>query len=292
MSKYPNFTGPDFIGVGPEKTGTTWVDKQLRQHDNIWLPPVKELRFFWEYQTFKPDNLANRIRHRNSWHAVQYKDYAKQTAFQLIRNPVKALTSKRNQLRWDLSYLAGNHDFDWYKSTFPADFRGLTGEISPQYFFLRENTIQQMASAFSATQIIITLRDPVDWLWSFTRMIRKNGDLAKMYGEVNTFVETKMRECSFSQSVKHWYSHFGEQRVKILFYEDLCNSPWEYYTEICQFLGIASLPELKNNVTEYVNQGIEEQKPDWFVEKVNEGWMEDIKKLTQMVPNVPATWLT
>ena len=38
--------GPDFIGVGPEKTGTTWIHSRLRRHPDVWVPPIKELRYF------------------------------------------------------------------------------------------------------------------------------------------------------------------------------------------------------------------------------------------------------
>lgn len=35
-----------FVGIGPGKTGTTWLDKYLREHDQVWLPHVKELHYF------------------------------------------------------------------------------------------------------------------------------------------------------------------------------------------------------------------------------------------------------
>lgn len=37
---------PDFIGIGAQKAGTTWLYKNLKQHPNIWLPEIKELHYF------------------------------------------------------------------------------------------------------------------------------------------------------------------------------------------------------------------------------------------------------
>jgi len=38
---------PSFIGVGPEKTGTTWIYSQLKDHLDVYLTPAKERRYFW-----------------------------------------------------------------------------------------------------------------------------------------------------------------------------------------------------------------------------------------------------
>jgi hypothetical protein len=37
---------PDFLCIGTPKSGTTWLDHQLRCHPALWLPPIKELHHF------------------------------------------------------------------------------------------------------------------------------------------------------------------------------------------------------------------------------------------------------
>ena len=37
---------PDFIGIGAQKAGTTWLDRNLRVHPQIWMPEEKELHYF------------------------------------------------------------------------------------------------------------------------------------------------------------------------------------------------------------------------------------------------------
>jgi hypothetical protein len=39
----------DFIGVGAGKSGTTWIADQLRQHPQVFIPEVKEVRYFNRY---------------------------------------------------------------------------------------------------------------------------------------------------------------------------------------------------------------------------------------------------
>ncbi len=37
---------PDFIGIGAQKAGTTWLDRNLRVHPQVWMPEKKELHYF------------------------------------------------------------------------------------------------------------------------------------------------------------------------------------------------------------------------------------------------------
>ena len=37
---------PDFICIGAQKAGTTWLERNLRGHPQVWLPPVKAVRYF------------------------------------------------------------------------------------------------------------------------------------------------------------------------------------------------------------------------------------------------------
>ena len=37
---------PDFLGIGGQKCGTTWLDRMLREHPQVGLPRRKEVHFF------------------------------------------------------------------------------------------------------------------------------------------------------------------------------------------------------------------------------------------------------
>ena len=37
--------GPDFVGVGVQRAGSTWVAEMLRQHPEVWMRE-KEISFF------------------------------------------------------------------------------------------------------------------------------------------------------------------------------------------------------------------------------------------------------
>ena len=42
----PDLTFPDFLGIGAQKAGTTWLYANLRCHPDIFLPDEKELHYF------------------------------------------------------------------------------------------------------------------------------------------------------------------------------------------------------------------------------------------------------
>lgn len=37
---------PDFLVIGAQKAGTSWLYRNLKYHKQVWLPPVKELHYF------------------------------------------------------------------------------------------------------------------------------------------------------------------------------------------------------------------------------------------------------
>lgn len=64
----------DFIGIGAEKAGTSWVAKCLAQHPEVYIPDKKEMFFFNEYD---PHYLKyqNRKYHRGlEWYAKQFPE--------------------------------------------------------------------------------------------------------------------------------------------------------------------------------------------------------------------------
>lgn len=41
--------GPDFLFIGPDKTGSSWLYTILREHPDCFVPPAKDIWFFDEY---------------------------------------------------------------------------------------------------------------------------------------------------------------------------------------------------------------------------------------------------
>src|SRR5688572_12255041 len=99
MRKY---SGPSIIGVGPEKTGTTWIDRQLRGRPDVLLPPIKELRYFWEKYAFPRETALARLDYKKSWHHEQYRAYIHSRLRSIVRDPVREVLNQKKRFLWDL----------------------------------------------------------------------------------------------------------------------------------------------------------------------------------------------
>jgi LPS sulfotransferase NodH len=171
---------PDFIGVGPPRTATTWLHQALK--GRAGLPEAtKETNFFlFQYQ--------------------------------------KGL--------------------EWYASMFPKCAQGTPiGEFSAAYFLSAEAR-ERIARDIPHCRIIITLRDPVERLYSH---YRKGCEEAYFFGTFEEILERRQDLLDWSRyaiHVRHWYSSFGRENVLVLIYEDLKSDPQRFLDRVTDFIGM------------------------------------------------------
>src|SRR4051812_23905676 len=69
---------PNFLVIGVEKGGTTWLHAQLKKHPQIFLPDTKEIHFFNKYSS----NLIERdyFKLGIGWYLDFFKPYNGQRA--------------------------------------------------------------------------------------------------------------------------------------------------------------------------------------------------------------------
>src|SRR3954452_15598229 len=121
MSQSGGPRGPDFLVIGAQRAGTTWLHRVLRQHPRLWLPPVKELHYF--------DKLAT---------TRTYLD-----AKERRRVRMKGLLSLDP---WLFRYWFGRRGDRWYAKLFDAAQQNglLAGEITPAYATLDEQVLRRI----------------------------------------------------------------------------------------------------------------------------------------------------
>ena len=54
---------PNFLYVGPDKAGSSWLHEVLLKHPDVYLTPAKDLYFFDRYYD-----------RGSSWYAAQFRD--------------------------------------------------------------------------------------------------------------------------------------------------------------------------------------------------------------------------
>lgn len=182
---------PDFLGVGPPRTATSWLDAVLRGH--VGLPrDIKEVDFFV----------------RNYGHGIEwYKDY-----------------------------------FADCDSDLPA------GEICPSYFgaaLARERIAEHIPNC----RIVCTFRDPVELLYSFYKLARRN---VWTRGDFESYIPDDWNR--HAANLKAWQNSFGRENVLVCVYDDLEADPQAYLDPICDFIGIKRIAIAASAIaTERVN---------------------------------------
>lgn len=247
---------PDFIHIGPTKTGTTWLQENLSKHPDVWLAPVKEINFFWGmgrkldpppiYSTRRLSvrNLKNvvkialrhffgnpRFRWRRKYSERRWQYYIEGKSFSV------------KELLWDFKYICGLQSSRWYFSLFPNKNGLITGDISPLYYRYSEDEIKKLAKARPDLKVIISLRDPIDRIWSSAKMV-----YLKNQGKELHEVSSRQFRSSFNWSfmgcpgylpfIQKWREHFPKENIKIVYFETLRQDAAQYLSEIMQFLGL------------------------------------------------------
>ncbi|HZP44902.1 MAG TPA: sulfotransferase [Candidatus Binataceae bacterium] len=169
---------PDFLGVGPPRTGTTWLDMVLRGH--VGLPrAVKEVDFF-------------------------VKHYAR--------------------------------GIDWYRRYFADCDPGLpAGEICPSYYG-SDAARARIAEHIPRCRIICTFRDPIQVLFSFWKLARRNA-----WTQLDFAAYARKGWETRGEGLAGWIATFGRDRVLTLIYDELTQDPQRYLDRVCDFLGVARI---------------------------------------------------
>ncbi len=228
---------PDFVGIGAQKAGTTWLYHNLRAHPEIWMPPRKEIHYFNRMGEERPglvSGVFGKGPMDREWRG-QISGWIKSHA---LRKP-----SVEN-LRWGLKYLAGSLDDDWYASLFEPGKGKVTGEITPAYSVLGRETVAHVHELMPEAKVIFMMRNPVERVWSQTVM-----SLDKMEegsaGSVRpkrllrkTRRNTSRLLTNYLRTLEIWSAFYPEDQIFIGFLEDVSLFPVELLERLYGFLGV------------------------------------------------------
>ena len=241
---------PQFLCIGAQKAGTTWLHHNLSLQSGIWLPPVKEIHFF----DHAAPSLLKRLTSRQS-HLRLARRHANEALVDVVRGK-SALDATRRALR--LGY--GRRDWAWYEAIFPDDGGLICGEVCPGYARLPEDVIARIVERNPAIRVIYLLRDPVDRAWSSVAMhFRKapGSDVSDVEADAIIAFLTRRKSfahCEYAENISRWRTHIPAQQLYFGFFERIAAEPGAYLTEVLRFVGYTRPANLTAAV-EPVNAG-------------------------------------
>jgi hypothetical protein len=270
---------PNFVCIGVQKGGTTWLYEMLGQNPSVWLPPIKEIHYFdrigvkqkaREVTAATVDKkvaaLTEKIRPTSIWSL----DYLRS----LFGGPSKRRQAKMEKFLYQKNLVA--EDFlteDWYRNIFSdANRRGrISGDVTPAYFPMKRSAIAEMKTQLPDAKIILMIREPLSRDISQVRMavsrqtaaLNSQADWQNFMAE---YVDGKWRG-DYATLLPRWQKIYPSEQMLLLPFGDIKRDPSGLLKRIEAFIGATPFDGYES-LFEPVHRTKDVELPDWLVEQL------------------------
>ena len=230
---------PDFLCIGAQKAGTTWLHSNLGAHPLVWLPPLKEVDYFTEVHLRDWGNggadRQARVREARAW----------------WNNAAEASATERAAALEVLQHLGAAETSDaWYRGIFRfARPDQVAGEITPHYSLLPRAGVRHAAAMNPNLRVIVLLRDPAERAFSQACMLAgSRPDLQRVREIIASEAFTQLELLSdYARWIAMWQFFLGRERVLIDYFGRLRTEPEAVLRRVVGFLGLPFHPDLFPN---------------------------------------------
>jgi|GEM_PF-3926880 len=235
--------GPDFICVGPHKTGTGWLYSTLNQHKEIFPVTEKEIRYYTklDYSKKKAGVYLGRIKRAVQWLTVgRLRQFAK---YVFRKEFWKNRKTWWRFLKYEIRLILLPYTLASYKKLVSGPEHLISGDISPSYATMDLSTIRKIKEDFPNVKIILLIREPLSRVWSHVKM---KLDMKRLpHTEQN--IDWVLANYAFTDEyklypgtvMKNWTETFEDEHLFVGYYNELIQDPCSFYQRICGFLGIS-----------------------------------------------------
>ena len=255
---------PDFIGIGAQKAGTTWLYDMLAQNPSVWLPPLKEVHYF-DYLQAPQARRQKRAEH------------IEKVAGRLERGKLdKGSEGDGAAKAAHLRSLIGDHLLtpEWYASIFDyPDAEGrVTGEITPAYLELDDKGMQTLTGMLPKTKFVLLVREPAARTMSQLKMAvaRSKADPGAG-GKDWAFFLKKIRtntRGNYQTAIPLWQKSVGSERLLIRPFGRVRHDPANLLHEIEDFIGAKRFDGYEDLTEPSHKTKDVAAVPDWVVKEV------------------------
>jgi len=231
---------PDFLIVGPQRTGTTWLHAHLRYHPQIMLSEPKELFFFSSLKT--PDKPRFR--------SNELKSYLR-----FFHEPLWRVTLRNLISLWR------------YHGPYRPKVRG---EATASYAALDRDVIADITALNPDVKIILMIRNPVDRAWSHAKkdLARNRGrQLADVSAEEleRFFTDPYQRQCArYAENIDTWSACLRPGHLLVGLFDHIDTRPEALLLAVMSFLGVSSD---RRYVSDAVRQAVNPTQPSKIPER-------------------------
>ena len=277
---------PDFIGIGAQKAGTTWLYRNLRDHPQIWMPK-KEVHYFDQKINDTSFKLSARL-------------FGKRAEDQAWRQQVKHWTGVHLKkfslpgLLWVYRYYMRPPDDGWYAALFGAQDGKIVGEITPNYSVLNRKQIAHVHEIMPEARIILLMRNPIERAWSQTVMYfdKREGRRVEEVPE-EEFLDFSRSQSSlhtdYLRTLENWGAFFDDEQIFVGFLEDIHFYPNRLLARLYRFLGVDPSANRKV-IRRKIHSRDVETMPTRLAARLAEAHLEDAKTLEERFGGYASFW--
>jgi hypothetical protein len=214
----------DFIGIGAQKAGTTWLHSQLRQHPEVFFPPVKEVHYFDSLTSAKVWKRRHGVMTERCTAAIE--------ALKQSGDATASAEIARYQRLMDPNFI---YTDEWYTYLYAAQKPGQKGgDITPAYSTLPDDGVDHVKRIAPGAAIIYMIRDPFERGVSSLRMMTSKRPAEKVMHEKYYFDRG-----DYQSSIPRWDHRYGD-RVLYLPFGDVRDRPMEVLRAVEKHIGVSA----------------------------------------------------
>lgn len=285
---------PDFLIVGPQRTGTTWLTENLRLHPELFLSFPKELYFF--SRLTNEHNKFSLHYERFDWPLLTKKPkaFVRETSKVLYFDAIKTGKYHANELEWYLKFFEMDSYVKWKRNKLMKELYNesyqpkIFGEATASYAALPKEIIQEILYLNPDIKVILMVRDPVQRAWSHAKKdLVRNAYLTFDQVPKESFFEFFNRDyqvrCSqYSQQISNWTALLSENHFFLGEYNQIQQNPVELLLDIFQFLGINTDKKyISEKASQVINKTGDTKIPEVFKEYLENKFKEEKQILQQ-----------
>ena len=211
---------PIHVCIGAPRTGTTWLFNNLRDSSQVFLPCVKEVRYWWGPRSDAEKGLV-------------------------LANQRMAQKGNADQLAWlDRWARTGEVSGPAYLKLM-VQCNSPSLDISPIYNTMPQDRIGELSDALpKESRILLILRNPFERNSSAVRLHgymhgRFRGAMADatLLAFMDRWFQRRHRD--YVKTIRLWKHVFGE-RFGVFYYDDLKDDPEGFLQQVAEFMGLTA----------------------------------------------------
>lgn len=205
---------PDFLIIGPQRTGTTWLHAHLRFHPQIFLSEPKELYFFSSLASRDPKRFVS---DRLDWYLRFFRE-------PLWLRAVKTAVCLRRH-------------GEWYRPR-------VRGEATASYAAMEPAVIDDLVALRPDVKAILMIRHPIERAWSHAKkdLVRNR---QRRFEEVGAdefrafFADPYQRRCArYAELAEAWESRLQPGHLFVGIFDEIATRPEAMLLDVMRFLGV------------------------------------------------------